>query len=120
MTDINNFSNKAILVHIDNYPIDVSNSKEEFQDLVRSANINILDTTFFTKKNKNIGIKYYIGTGEAGIVAQEVKRTGAKLVIFNIDLSPSQERNLEILLSARVLDRTGLILDIFSQRASST
>ena len=119
MTDINNFSNKAILVHIDNYPIDVSNSKEEFQDLVRSANINILDTTFFTKKNKNIGIKYYIGTGEAGIVAQEVKRTGAKLVIFNIDLSPSQERNLEILLSARVLDRTGLILDIFSQRAFS-
>ena len=50
MTDINNFSNKAILVHIDNYPIDVSNSKEEFQDLVRSANINILDATFFTKK----------------------------------------------------------------------
>ena len=69
MIDINNFSNKAILVHIDKYPIDVSNSKEEFKDLVRSANINILDTTFFTKKNKNIGIKYYIGTGEAGIVA---------------------------------------------------
>ena len=70
MIDINNFSNKAILVHIDKYPIDVSNSKEEFQDLVRSANINILDTTFFTKKNKNISIKYYIVTGEAGIVAQ--------------------------------------------------
>ena len=49
MTDINNFSNKAILVHIDKYPIDVSNSKEEFQDLVRSANINILDTTLQVK-----------------------------------------------------------------------
>lgn len=42
-----------------------------------------------------------------------------KLVAFNHDLSPSQQRNLERLLDARVVDRTGLILDIFAQRAQS-
>ena len=57
--------------------------------------------------------------GEAEEIASEIKKSGAKLVIFNTDLSPSQERNLELLFSARVLDRTGLILDIFSQRAFS-
>ena len=119
MIDINNFSNKALLVHIDKYPIDINNSKEEFQDLVVSANIEFVDKIFLTQKNKNIGIKYYIGKGDAESVKEEVRKNDAKLVIFNVDLSPSQERNLELLFSARVLDRTGLILDIFSQRAFS-
>ena len=119
MIDINNFSNKALLVHIDKYPIDINNSKEEFQDLVGSANIEFVDKIFLTQKNKNIGIKYYIGKGDAESVKEEVRKNDAKLVIFNVDLSPSQERNLELLFSARVLDRTGLILDIFSQRAFS-
>ena len=68
---------------------------------------------------KNIGIKYYIGKGDAELIEEEVRKSDIKLVIFNVDLSPSQERNLELLFSARVLDRTGLILDIFSQRAFS-
>ena len=119
MSDLNNFSNTALLVHVDKYLSDIDNSKEEFQDLTKTANISALNTINLTKKNKNIGIKYYIGSGEAEIIQKEVKRSGAKLVVFNIDLSPSQERNLEILFSSRVLDRTGLILDIFSQRAFS-
>ena len=119
MIDIYNFSNKALLVHIDKYPIDINNSKEEFQDLVGSANIECIDKIYLTQKNKNIAIKYYIGKGEAELIELEVKKSDAKLVIFNVDLSPSQERNLELLFSARVLDRTGLILDIFSQRAFS-
>ena len=119
MIDINNFSNKALLVHIDKYPVDISNSKEEFHDLVSSANIEFIDKIYLTQKNKNIGIKYYIGKGDAELIAEEVKKCDAKLIIFNVDLSPSQERNLELLFSARVLDRTGLILDIFSQRAFS-
>ena len=119
MSDLNNFSNKALLVHVDKYPLDFNNSLEEFQDLTKTANILPLNTINLTKKNKNIGIKFYIGSGEAEIIRKEVKRSGAQLVIFNIDLSPSQERNLEILFSSRVLDRTGLILDIFSQRAFS-
>ena len=119
MSDLNNFSNKALLVHVDKHLLDINNSKEEFQDLTKTANISALNTINLTKKNKNIGIKYYIGSGEAEIIQKEVKRFGAQLVVFNIDLSPSQERNLEILFSSRVLDRTGLILDIFSQRAFS-
>jgi len=119
LTDINNYSNKALLVHIDSSPIEISNSKEEFRDLARSANIKFKDTIYLTKRNKNIGIKYYIGKGDVSLIEKEARKIGVKLVIFNVDLSPSQERNLEALLSARVLDRTGLILDIFSQRAFS-
>ncbi len=107
------------LVHVEDQVLDINNSKEEFKDLAKSANINILETIYFSKKNKNISIKYFIGSGEAKIIHDYVVRLGVKLVIFNVDLSPSQERNLELLLSARVLDRTGLILDIFSQRAFS-
>jgi len=116
---ISDVSNKAISVHIDQHPVEVNNSKEEFDDLVRSANIDIVDKIFLTKKNKKIGVKYYIGKGDAELIEQQVSKYGIKLVVFNVDLSPSQERNLELLLSARVLDRTGLILDIFSQRAFS-
>ena len=116
---INDVSNKAISVHIDQYPVEVNNSKEEFDDLVRSANIDTVDKIFLTKKNKKIGVKYYIGKGDAELIEQQVSKYGIKLVVFNVDLSPSQERNLELLISARVLDRTGLILDIFSQRAFS-
>ena len=119
MASINTINNKALLVHVDDKLLDINNSKEEFQDLASSANIDILNTIYLTKKNKNVGIKYFIGTGEAEMLQKEVKRYGHKLVIFNIDLSPSQERNLELLFSARVIDRTGLILDIFSQRAFS-
>ena len=119
MSDLNNFSDKALLVHVDKHLLDINNSKEEFQDLIKTANISALNTINLTKKNKSIGIKYYIGSGEAEIIQKEVKRFGAQLVVFNIDLSPSQERNLEIFFSCRVLDRTGLILDIFSQRAFS-
>tara|TARA_B100001248_G_scaffold78844_1_gene56985 strand:- start:1239 stop:2552 length:1314 start_codon:yes stop_codon:yes gene_type:complete len=119
LASINTINNKALLVHVGDKFLDINNSKEEFQDLASSANIDILNTIYLTKKNKNVGIKYFIGTGEAEMLQKEVKRFGHKLVIFNIDLSPSQERNLELLFSARVIDRTGLILDIFSQRAFS-
>ena len=119
MKKIDNFLNKALLVYIDNPILDSFNSKEEFQELARSANVFASDTISLSQKNKNISISLYIGQGDAKLIEKQIKRTGIKLVIFNIDLSPSQERNLENLFSARVLDRTGLILDIFSQRAIS-
>ncbi|MBS9779352.1 MAG: GTPase HflX, partial [Moraxellaceae bacterium] len=61
--------------------------------------------------------KYFVGTGKAEEIAQRVQVHEADIVIFNHSLSPSQERNLEALFHCRVLDRTGLILDIFAQRA---
>ena len=67
--------------------------------------------TFFIK---NIKCK-----GKVDEISEATKKYKADLVIFNHDLSPSQERNLEIVLQTRVLDRTGLILDIFASRATS-
>jgi len=63
--------------------------------------------------------KYFLGTGKAEEVAEISKLTDADVVIIDHGLSPSQERNLETLLKCRVLDRAGLILDIFAQRARS-
>ena len=63
--------------------------------------------------------RYYIGTGKAEEVAEAVRALDADLVLVDHLLSPVQERNLEKLLSTRVVDRAGLILDIFAQRARS-
>jgi GTP-binding protein HflX len=63
--------------------------------------------------------RLYIGSGKADEIHAAVKSLGADLVVFDHALSPSQERNLEALLQCRVIDRTGLILDIFAQRARS-
>ena len=61
--------------------------------------------------------KYYVGEGKAEEIAEAVKASGADVVLFNHALSPAQERNLERLCECRVVDRTGVILDIFAQRA---
>ena len=63
--------------------------------------------------------RYFIGSGKAEEVRDRVREEEAEVAIFNHALSPSQERNLEQLLQCRVLDRVGLILDIFAQRARS-
>jgi GTP-binding protein HflX len=63
--------------------------------------------------------RYYIGAGKAEELKSLVGATGAELVIFDHALTPAQERNLERLLQCRVLERSGLILDIFAQRARS-
>ena len=118
MHNANNFFNKALLIHIDNPIVDAHNSHNEFTELALSANVKIQDVVSLSKK-KYISTNLFIGKGDANFIERKLKNTNVKLVIFNIDLSPTQERNLENLFSARVLDRTGLILDIFSQRAMS-
>jgi GTP-binding protein HflX len=61
--------------------------------------------------------KYLVGSGKADEIRLSVELNQAEIVLFNHTLTPSQERNLEALFKCRVLDRTGLILDIFAQRA---
>lgn len=63
--------------------------------------------------------RYFIGSGKAAEVRDRVVQQSAELVLLDHELSPSQERNLETLLQCRVVDRSGLILDIFAQRARS-
>jgi GTP-binding protein HflX len=106
---------QAILVHVD-FPDE--NSREdlnELQMLVSSAGVNTLEIITGTRNSPTA--KYFVGTGKVQEIAQIVKAYHADIVIFNHALSPSQERNLEQACQCRVLDRTGLILDIFAQRA---
>lgn len=88
---------------------------DEFADLARAAGAEIVGSVR-TRRQKPAP-RYFLGTGKADELKELVVATEAQLVIFDHDLSPAQERNLEKLLSARVLSRTGLILDIFAQRA---
>src|SRR5690606_34691143 len=90
---------------------------EEFTGLAQSAGAEICAT--LTGRFRTRHAKFFIGTGQAEQLTQCVSDHQAELVIFNHDLSPSQERNLEAQLRCRVLDRTGLILDIFASRAQS-
>ncbi len=87
----------------------------EFQTLAESAGVEILATLTTSAPH----IKYFVGQGKADEIAQAVKDLEATVVLVNHELSPSQTRNLQALCECRVVDRTGLILDIFAQRARS-
>ena len=89
----------------------------EFTELARSAGADPL--ALVSAQRKVPDSRLYLGSGKAEEVRELVSLHGAELVIFDNSLSPSQERNLEKLFECRVLDRTGLILDIFAQRARS-
>ncbi len=105
----------AVLVHMELHSEDEPEDPREFEELVLSAGGDPVD--FYTGQRASPNPKYFVGTGKLEELRAAVQRQGAELVIFNHVLSPSQERNLEKALCCRVLDRTGLILDIFAQRA---
>ncbi len=105
----------AVLVHLDLASDDQTEDPREFEELVLSAGGD--PVTFVTGTRTSPTAKYFIGQGKLEELQQVVEDTEAEIVIFNHALSPSQERNLEAALECRVLDRTGLILDIFAQRA---
>ncbi len=90
---------------------------EEFSDLARSAGATIAALLMARIDRPNPST--LIGSGKLEEVKAAADATGADLILVNFPLSPGQERNLEKLLQRRVLDRTGLILDIFAQRARS-
>ncbi|OZN25838.1 GTPase HflX [Actinobacillus seminis] len=90
---------------------------QEFQSLATSANVQILTT--ITTSQTTPQAKYFVGQGKAEEIAEAVKQYDADVVLFNHSLTPAQTRNLESVFQCRVVDRTGLILDIFAQRARS-
>ena len=111
---------KSVIIHMDRFSLNKDlqlEAIEEFKELCLSSGTKVCaevsgkidrpSSNFFVKQGKLEEIKQYVDSNKAN------------LVIFNNDLSPSQERNLEKYLCARVLDRTSLILDIFATRASS-
>ncbi len=97
--------------------VDFSAQTREFRDLAESAGAEVVDVITGTRRQPDS--RFFVGSGKADEIAAAVAASGADVAIFNHPLSPSQERNLERHLQCRVLDRSGLILDIFAQRARS-
>ena len=110
-------SGGVVLVSIDFNEPDYAESLHELRQLVTSAGMNVRAT--IESKRSTPDAKFFIGSGKADELKLMLEASETSLVAFNHDLSPSQQRNLERLLQAKVLDRTGLILDIFAQRAKS-
>lgn len=106
---------KALLVHLNLHDLKNQDDLSEFIELVRSAHIN--DVEVIVGSGKKLNAKTFVGKGKLEEIVAAKNLHGVEVVLFNHPLSPSQERNLEEALQCRVLDRTGLILDIFSQRA---
>ncbi len=108
---------RAVLVHINFSSYSDDQVIAEFIELARAAGAEPVARV--SGKRRKPDAKHYVGSGKAEEIRLLAEENKAQLVIFNHSLSPGQERNLEKLLNCRVLDRTGLILDIFAQRAHS-
>ena len=106
---------RAILVHLT-----MRSGQEdllELKELAKSAGTDPVYVVTGTRKRPDS--KYFVGTGKLDELKAAVEEYSADVVLFNHPLAPSQERNLEGYLGVRVVDRNGLILDIFAQRAQS-
>ncbi|WP_041990669.1 GTPase HflX [Capnocytophaga cynodegmi] len=112
---------KVVLVGIINQMQDEEKSKEyldELEFLTYTAGGEVLQR--FTQKLDVPNPKTFIGTGKMEEVQQFVEENRVGTVIFDDELSPAQQKNIERILKAKILDRTGLILDIFAQRAQTS
>ena len=109
---------QAILVHLDLPDSMGREDLDEFHHLVTSSGVE--PVAELTGKRDRPDPALFIGTGKADELAELVQQHQADVVLFNHSLSPAQERNLERAVKCRVLDRTGLILDIFAQRLAPT
>ncbi|WP_047533162.1 GTPase HflX [Methylotenera sp. N17] len=107
----------VVLVSVDFGDADYAESLQELRHLVTTAGMQIRATV--EGKRQSPDAKYFIGSGKAEELKLMLESSESKVAAFNHDLSPSQQRNLERFLQARVVDRTGLILDIFAQRAQT-
>ncbi|WP_113906978.1 ribosome rescue GTPase HflX [Aliidiomarina celeris] len=106
---------QAVLVHVNFITESAREDLEELKLLVSSAGVEAVGVV--TGARNAPDARLFVGSGKAEEIASLVKAMHADVVIFNHALTPSQERNLERIFECRVIDRTGLILDIFAQRA---
>lgn len=102
---------KAVLVTFDG-------DDGELAELSKAAGLQVLES--FDCRLRETNPRYFLGRGKADELAEAVKAQGAGTVVFDTELSPSQQRNLEEVFGCKTLDRTQLILDIFARRARST
>ena len=112
-----NEGKSACVISINFGDADFEESVEEIKELVLSADMKIVSTVNIKRSAPDP--KYFLGSGKAEEVKFIIQESKADTVIFNHNLSPSQERNLEKYFTTRILDRTALILFIFAKRAKS-
>ena len=115
-----NTPERALLIGLEKKGVskwDLRDSMDELRELASSAGAEVVDTV--TQKLPRPTAPYYIGKGKAESIKDAIQDRQVTSIIFDDELSPAQGRNLENLLSRKVLDRTQLILDIFAQRARS-
>ncbi|MCH8278734.1 MAG: GTPase HflX, partial [Proteobacteria bacterium] len=104
----------AVLVHASTGGLPDESEREEFAELARSAGAVVVAELLILRRRPDP--RFFIGKGKLDELRALIHSSEAELVISSATLSPSQERNLERELRCRVLDRAGLILDIFAQR----
>jgi GTP-binding protein HflX len=108
---------RALLLHVGlNRPCH-EDETEEFRALAESAGAEVVAEVQARRERPDP--KYFIGSGKVEEVADRARAAHAEVILVNQPLKAGQERNLEITLKTRVLDRNGLILDIFAQRAAT-
>lgn len=108
---------RVVLVALENPETGWEESLAELERLTDTANGLVMAT--LTQRREQPDPRTYLGKGKAEELREIVERCEAALVIVDGDLQPSQQRNLEKILDAQVIDRTGLILDIFAHRAQT-
>jgi GTP-binding protein HflX len=108
---------RAVLVSLDLGDADYRAKAAELRELAISAGLSVAGTVEGRRQRPDPAT--FAGSGKVTEIGESVLANGAKLVIFDHELSPAQERNLEKALQCRVVDRVSLILDIFAQRARS-
>jgi len=106
---------EAVLVSLDFGEAGYAESTQEIHELAKSAGLDVRALVKGRRTRPDAAL--YAGKGKVEELAQTLATAGARLAVFNHELSPAQERNLERALDCRVVDRVSLILDIFAQRA---
>lgn len=115
MFDRHQGGERALLLHVIFSPLHQQADLVEFRELVTSSGASVICE--ITSQRHSVDSKYFVGSGKVSEIKELVHQEAIDIVIINEDLSPAQERNLEHEIKARVLSRSGLILDIFASRA---
>ena len=108
---------RALIVYVDFYKSTTDDAFSEFVQLVDSAGLDVIGSIKAPRQFPDAQL--FVGKGKADEITMQAEELNADVVIFNHPLTPAQERNLENHIKVRVIDRIGLILDIFAQRARS-
>ncbi|MBQ6380585.1 MAG: GTPase HflX [Clostridia bacterium] len=108
----------AILAGVDCGDYDAESSMAELEELAKSADAEVLATLIQKRERPNPAT--YLGEGKLAEIKEQCEQLGANVLIFDGELTPSQQRNIENLTDMKVVDRTELILDIFARRARSS